>query len=91
MAITDITSALAQYQASLPWQGDPVKAQQALDAIRYLLVNRAQHLGDTANPISYESLVSEKQSLERFLGVTTPRAFGRRRRNGVSFQTGGIG
>ena len=89
--IASIDAALAQYTASLPWQTSTASAQSALDAVRYLLINRVQHLTDTQTGLSYESLESEKAALEKFLGVTTPRAFGRRRRNGVSFQGGGIG
>ena len=91
MPITDISSALAQYTASLPWQTSVENAQNALDAVRFLLVNRIQHLGDMGTTMSYETLESEKKALEKFLGVTAPRAFGRSRRNRVSFQSGGIG
>ena len=91
MAITDIASALAQYRDSLPWQASQTAAQSALDAVRFLLVARAQHLGDSGFAMSYETLVSEKKSLEQFLGVTGPRSFGRSRRNGVAYRPGGIG
>ena len=91
MAITSVQSAVAQYAASLPWQQSNAAAQSALDAVRYLLVARLQHVGDSGTQMSYETLESEKKALEKFLGVTTPRAFGRRRRNGVAYQPGGIG
>jgi|WetSurMetagenome_2_1015567.scaffolds.fasta_scaffold491233_2 hypothetical protein len=88
--ITSVEAAKAQYAASLPWQSSVAAAQSALDAIRYLLVNRVQNLSDAQTGLAYESLESEKTALEKFLGVTTPRAFGRHRRNGVSYQSGGI-
>lgn len=91
MAITDIASALAQYTASLPWQESEEKARNALDAVRFLLVNRLQHLGDSQTTMSYETLESEKKMLEKFLGIATDRAFGRSRRNRASFSSGGIG
>jgi hypothetical protein len=91
MAITDVPSALAQYAAALPWQASVASASSALDAIRFLLVARIQNLTDSNTSMSYETLQSEKAALEKFLGVTTPRAFGRSRRNGVSFRPGGIG
>ena len=91
MALTDIASALAQYTASLPWQASQAAAESALDAVRFLLVNRAQHLGDSGFAMSYETLKAEKESLEKFLGVTGPRSFGRSRRNGVAYRPGGIG
>ena len=90
MAITDIPSALAQYAATLPWQQSRDRAELALDAVRYLLLNRIQHLSDAPTSMSYESLESEKKALERFLGATAPRSFGRSRRVGARFRLGGI-
>lgn len=89
--ITSIDNALAQYASALPWQNSATNAQLALDAIRYLLVNRIQNLTDAQTSINYQSLESEKAALERFLGVTTPRANGRSRRNCAAFVAGGIG
>ncbi len=91
MAFKDIQSTLDQYAQSLPWQESRAAAQSALDAVRYLLVARLQHLADTKTMMSYETLQSEKKALEKFLGATAPRSFGRSRRNGVSFKPGGIG
>lgn len=91
MAITDAATAVAQYAAALPWQASRESARSALDAVRYLLVARAQHLSDAGTAFSYESLLAEKKALESFLGVSAPRAMGRGRRNIASFQTGGIG
>lgn len=89
--ITSVTEALAQYAAALPWQASRTAAESALDAVRYLLVHRAQTLSDAQTTFSYQSLESEKASLEKFLGATAPRAHGRSRRVGVAFQPGGIG
>lgn len=90
MAITDINSALAQYNANLSWQGDLASAQAALAAIRYLLVNRAQQIGDSNTTINYASLETEKKALETFLGATGPRSFGRTRRVTARFGEGGV-
>ena len=90
MTLTNAADALTQYSASLPWQQSRAAAQNALDAVRYLLVARVQHLGDSQTTMSYEKLDAEKKAIEQFLGVTTPRAFGRSRRNGVAFSGGGI-
>jgi hypothetical protein len=89
--MTNIGDALAQYNAALPWQNSQAQAQSALDAVRYLLLFRAQHLSDAGMQFSYETLLAEKKDLERFLGATAPRAFGRSRRNTASFHVGGIG
>lgn len=91
MAFTSITDALNQYNNALPWQQSQAAAQTALDAVRYLLIFRIQHLSDAGMQFSYETLLAEKQALERFLGTTIPRANGRSRRNTASFQDGGIG
>ena len=91
MPITDIASALAQYAANLQWQGSQASATLALEAARYLSVFRIQQLSDAGMSFSYESLLAEKQALERFLGATAPRAMGRSRRNTASFHVGGIG
>jgi hypothetical protein len=91
MAFTSITDALAQYNAALPWQSSQGNALLALDAVRYLLIFRAQHLSDAGMQFSYESLLAEKKALERFVGATAPRALGRSRRNTASFNVGGIG
>lgn len=89
--IASVDAALAQYTAALPWQASLAAAESALDAVRYLLVNRVQALSDQQTQFSYESLLAEKTALEKFLGVQTPRAFGRSRRNRVSWQDKGVG
>lgn len=89
--ITDVATALAQYSAALPWQASQAAAESALDAIRYLLVARVQHLQEGETGLTYESLESEKRAIEKFLGVAVPRSMGRGRRNRASFQSGGIG
>ena len=64
MAITSISQALTQYANSLPWQNSAAAAQSALDAIRYLLVNRVQTLNDAQTGLTYEGLNTEKSALE---------------------------
>lgn len=91
MALASISDALAQYNANLSWQGSTSAAQSALEAIRYLLVNRAQRLDDQGSSLNFESLANEAKKLESFLGATAPRAFGRSRRVSPSYQPGGIG
>jgi hypothetical protein len=90
MAFANVNDALAQYAAALPWQQSLASAQSALDAVRYLLVARLQHLGDAQTTMSYETLESEKKALEKFLGATAPRSHGRSRRSGIAFRQGGI-
>ncbi len=85
MAITDISSALAQYNANLGWQVSPASAGLALEAVRYLLVNRPKEAADQGSSINYESLTTELTALQKFTGATNPRAFGRSRFNTASY------
>lgn len=90
MDLVDIPSAEAQYTASLPWQASRAAAQSALDAVRYLAMFRAKELFDAGCKVTYETILTEKESLEKFLGATAPRAFGRTRRIGVHYAEAGV-
>lgn len=85
MALTSIDAALAQYNASIPWLTSQAAAQAALEAIQYLLVNRPQGQTDQGSELNYESLAAEKADIQKFLGGTAPRAFGRSRFNTARF------
>jgi hypothetical protein len=85
MALATVTDALAQYNANLSWHTSQASAELALEAVRFLLVNRAQRMGDQGSTLDYESLKDQLNSLEKFLGATSPRAFGRSRRVRASF------
>lgn len=85
MALSSITDALTQYNANLSWQTSQSSAAAALEAVRFLLVNRAQQSGDQGSTLNYESLQKESEKLEKFLGATSPRAFGRSRRVTAAF------
>lgn len=91
MAITDIPSALAQYNANLGWYntapGPGSASDLALQAINYLIVNQPQSYnlgnGQTITK-NLQQLETEKAKIEAFVGVS-PRAFGRSRRVGVDY------
>lgn len=85
MALASIQAALAQYNANIPWHVSKSAAMAALEAVQYLLINRPQHGSDQGADMNFESLAGEKASLEKFLGATAPRAFGRSRRVSASF------
>lgn len=88
--ITSVSAALTQYATACEgagWQASIAAAQQALEAIRYLLANRAREMGDQGSTINFDSLESEKKAIEQFLGGTSPRAFGRTRRVRAAFQS----
>lgn len=79
MALTSsstLTDALAQYNDNLSWEGNSGKATLALEAIRWLLINRPQTTGAEIANVNFESLETEKARLENFVGTvgTTERA-----------------
>lgn len=70
MALTSastLTDALAQYNNNLSWQGDATKAAAALEAVRYILVNRPRVIASNNRNIDFESLRAEKERLETFV------------------------
>lgn len=89
MALATVTDALAQYNANSDWPS-PGNASLALQAIRFLIVNRAQMLEDQGSRMNFEQLEKEKAALEKYTGATTPRANGRSRRVTAGFSREGI-
>jgi hypothetical protein len=75
MALTSsstIADALAQYNDNLSWYGSPTKAAAALQAVRFLLVNRAMTLADgDGQSVNYASLEQEKTALEKYVKQST--------------------
>jgi len=70
MAITSSSTpaeVLAQYNNNLSWDGDIVKAKLALEAIRWLLVNRAAKLSINGRNLDYTSLEKQEESLSSFV------------------------
>ena len=61
------TEALAQYNDNLSWEGNSTKAALALEAVRWLLINRPQNISESNRSLSYESLLDEKKKLEDFI------------------------
>jgi len=70
MAITSTSTrsdVLAQYNNNLGWEGSPAKAALALEAIRWLLVNRPTSLTKGDRTVNYSALESEKSKLEDYV------------------------
>lgn len=70
MALTStstLSDALAQYNDNLSWDGDATKATAALEAIRWLFVNRPQGTSRNGRTVNYAALETEKQKLEGYL------------------------
>ncbi len=61
--------ALAQYNDNLAWEGNATKAGLALEAVRWLLVNRPTKVSRGNRSSDYESLLAEKSKLESFIEV----------------------
>ncbi len=63
------TQVLAQYNNNRAWDGNPTKAADALEAIRWLLVNRPSGMTqDGKGGVNYESLQAEAAKLEKYVG-----------------------
>ncbi len=63
-----LTDALAQYNDNLFWDGSATKAQAAIEAVRFILVNRPQRMADgMGKDVNYAELAKEKEKLENFL------------------------
>ena len=62
-----LTTALAQYNDNLSWEGDVAKATLALEALRWLRVNRPQATGREAVSISYIDFEAEIADLKTFV------------------------
>ena len=63
-----LTDALAQYNDNLLWEGDITKAQNALEAVRFILATRPQQIASGQKTINFESLKNEKARLEAYVG-----------------------
>ena len=71
MALTSastITDALNQYNNNLSWEGNITKASNALEAVRYILANRPKIIASGERNVNFDSLLSEKEKLESYIG-----------------------
>ncbi len=65
-----LQNALDQYNDNLSWEGDAVKAAAALEAVRYILVNRPRIVATNDRNINFDSLAAEKERLEAYITAT---------------------
>ena len=63
-----LDDALDQYNDNLLWEGNITKAQKALEAARYILVNRPKVIASGVRNINFESILTEKARLEAYVG-----------------------
>jgi hypothetical protein len=67
-----LDDALAQYNNNLAWDGDSDKAALALEAIRWILVNRPKIIATNDRTVNFDTLADEKTKLEAI--VTASKA-----------------
>ena len=76
---TTIAEALSAYNSNLDWDSSLTKARTALDALRFLKINRAYQSGAGGASLSFEGLSEEISKIEAFVNgasganPTTPR------------------
>jgi hypothetical protein len=82
MALTSastIQDALDQYNNNLSWDGDITKAANALEAVRYLLANRAQSSTFDGMSLNYPALEMVKEELSAYVSTQSATAKANRR------------
>ncbi len=82
MALTSsstLTDALAQYNDNLSWDGNVTKARLALEALRFIRINRPQATGRESVSISYIDFEGEIKKLEQIVDGTILSEGGGRR------------
>ena len=73
-----LDNALAQYNDNLSWEGNATKAVAALEAVRWLLVNRPQSGAGGDKRMDFASLEKEKARLEAFVSAAGTTATSQR-------------
>ena len=69
MAINTVSAALAQYAENILWHRNTATAERALEALRYLQMNRAQMATHAGSGLTYEMIAPEIDKIEAYLGV----------------------
>jgi hypothetical protein len=68
---SSITDAIAQYNDNLLWEGDATKSRSCLEAIRFILGNRAARMASDGESLDYESMKDQAQKIEGYLAGST--------------------
>lgn len=66
---SNLDDALAQYNDNLAWDGNATKAALALEAVRWILVNRPKIIATNDRTVNFEALADEKKLLESFISA----------------------
>ena len=70
MALTSsstLTDALAQLNNNLAWEGSATKAADALEAVRWLLFNRAKIMANGGTSYNFEELAEMEKKLDAYV------------------------
>jgi len=65
-----LQDALDQLNANLLWEGSPSKAALALEAVRWLIFNRARGMADGSTRLDYEELKEMEKKLASYVAST---------------------
>lgn len=65
-----LQEALDQYNDNLAWDGDSAKAAAALEAVRFILVNRPRIIATNNRSVNFDALTDEKRRLEAYIDAT---------------------
>ena len=63
--------AIAQYNDNLLWEGDTTKAENCLEAIRFILANRPARFSSDSESMDYESLKDQAKEIKNYLSIVT--------------------
>jgi len=81
MSITStstLAEVLAQYNDNLSWEGNPTKAALALEAVRWLLVNRPAELSQNNRNTKYSTLQEMERQLSAFVAASSASIMSRK-------------
>jgi len=70
-SLSSLSDAIGQLNNNLLWEGDSTKAQNALEAIRFILANRPLRIAEESQSMDYESLKDQAKKIEDYLGSST--------------------
>lgn len=77
MALTTITDAYEQLNANLVYEGDTAAQTLALEAVRYLLFNRAKVSETADRRWDFETLEHMEEKLSKLVGAQSSRQTGK--------------
>ena len=71
MALASVSEAYTQLDANLLWEGDATKAQNFVEAGRYLLFHRAQIMSQSGSHLNFFAIQEELNKAQAFITRST--------------------